>query len=204
MDTSLANRNNTINLPSPAALLLSCHHNDEEAALALLQAANVQELLTTADPSGLTPLLAAAKNGSPTILTALLHHGAKVAASLYSSGNTALHLAAAKGSIHAVQVIAQAFRTQGIPIDCRNSNMDSALMFAASAGHIGVVAALIKVRLCCQPDMTAPLKTQMRTVMCSCQSNASVRIHQADAWTVSQKAQHRHESLASAPSHCDL
>jgi hypothetical protein len=142
-----ANHNERMSdLPPPESLLLACHHNNEEAALQLLQAANVQEQLSASDSSGLTPLLAAAKNGSACLLKALLHHGANPGASLHSSGNTALHLAAANGSLPAIQAIIQAYVTEGIPIDRRNANMDTALMFAAAAGRIGVLATLLKVR----------------------------------------------------------
>jgi ankyrin repeat protein len=103
-----------------------------------------QLLKAGADPNGvtergITPLMLAIANGNAAMVQALLRAGAR-ADQLLSGGETLLMRAAETGVPEVVTLLLQ----QGLPVDARESQFgQTALMYAARAGHAGAAAVLL-------------------------------------------------------------
>lgn len=94
--------------------------------------------LDTPGPSGLNPLMRAARLGDASVVDALLQHGARLE-TRNSDGNNALWFACV-GEHH--DMIAKLVQ-HGIDIDNQNDNGATCLMYASSTGKDAVVQTLL-------------------------------------------------------------
>ena len=105
-------------LATPVDRLHDAVRADDAAAVeaALREPLAKQSLLETRDALGYTPLLRAADQANPKILTLLLDAGADLAA-VDNSGSSALHLAAESGSAESLELLLKAGATRRPGVD---------------------------------------------------------------------------------------
>lgn len=96
---------------------------------------------TLKDDEGKTPFLHAAENGHADVLAVLHAHEASLVGAVDSSGANALHLAARKGCLEAVNCLLL-FGQEHIAIDAMDSHGRRPLYYAAERLHIEVVRKL--------------------------------------------------------------
>ena len=96
---------------------------------------------TVTGGSGLTPLLAAADECKPEVVSMLLRDGAELDACDTETGLRPLHMAARKGCLQVCELLVR----HGAEIDIQTHKGATALHLAARAGHTGVVLLLLKV-----------------------------------------------------------
>ena len=101
-----------------------------------------QSLLETRDALGYTPLLRAADQANPKILTLLLEAGADLAAA-DNSGSSALHLAAESGSAESLELLLKAGATRRPGVDVKDRFGVTALALAAMRGHAEAARVLV-------------------------------------------------------------
>lgn len=89
-------------------------------------------------PSGLTPLMRAARQGEPDIVLALLDAGANLNIRNHD-GNNALWFACVGEHTNMIALLVE----RGIDIDNQNDNGASCLMYASSTGKEAVVQSLL-------------------------------------------------------------
>lgn len=115
--------------------------HDDEAMVRILLAAGADVRVKTR-LGAITPLLAAAKGGSASVLPLLLKAGAD-ANSVNASGATPLMLAAASGHVGAVEVLLQ----HGAQVNAKDATYgQTALMFAAAMDRAAAIRVLMKHR----------------------------------------------------------
>lgn len=123
-------------------LLLACCNGYYELAQFLLSTkVNIEER----GSNDMTPLMEAASSGYANIVQLLLDHGAKLDAQT-PQGNTALIYACANGCSQVVTVLltyAQRLPDISAFIEASNENGHTALMEAASAGHVDIAKHLV-------------------------------------------------------------
>jgi ankyrin repeat protein len=118
------------------ALHWAAHHDDLDAAVALLEAG---ARATVSNRYGVTPLSIACTNGNAAMVARLLDAGVQAGAAL-PGGETALMTAARTGSLPTVTLLL----SRGAPVDAKEERRgQTALMWAAAEGHAPVVRALI-------------------------------------------------------------
>jgi ankyrin repeat protein len=123
-------------------LLLACCNGYYELAQFLLSTkVNIEER----GSNDMTPLMEAASSGYANIVQLLLDHGVKLDAQT-PQGNTALIYACANGCLQVVTVLlkyAQRLPNMAAFIEASNENGHTALMEAASAGHVEIAKHLV-------------------------------------------------------------
>ena len=131
-------------LATPVDRLHDAVRADDAAAVeaALREPLAKQSLLETRDALGYTPLLRAADQANPKILTLLLEAGADLAA-VDNSGSSALHLAAESGSAESLELLLKAGATRRPGVDVKDRFGVTALALAAMRGHADAARVLV-------------------------------------------------------------
>ena len=131
-------------LATPVDRLHDAVRADDAAAVeaALREPLAKQSLLETRDALGYTPLLRAADQANPKILTLLLEAGADLAA-VDNSGSSALHLAAESGSAESLELLLKAGATRRPGVDVKDRFGVTALALAAMRGHAEAARVLV-------------------------------------------------------------
>jgi len=114
----------------------ACVHGGADT-IGLLLAAGADP--QAAGPSGVPPLLLAAKSGRADAVRLLLELGASVASTESDQGQTALMWAAAEGNADAMQVLLRA----GAEVDAKSRGGFNALHFAARQGQLAAAKLLL-------------------------------------------------------------